>query len=131
MQNCKQFNQHANDLVELSPNENVTIYNHVNKTWEPGKILEKHATPRSYVVENSQGNVVRRNRVDLRKSVNKYERASEMLDGIPESEVSNEPISSQFDNNVVKTRLTSSQLDNNVVKTRSGRYEKKPQKLNL
>lgn len=59
------------DLRPLKPNSDVSMYNHVQKKWEPGFVLNQHESPRSYLVESQSGEIVRRNRVDLRKSLNK------------------------------------------------------------
>ena len=56
------FNKTATDLNPLEQNQNVMIYNHTDKNWEPGKIVELDSTPRSYKVLNSSGDVLRRNR---------------------------------------------------------------------
>ena len=37
------------------------------KKWEPGKVLKKHEN-RSYTIENSSGNIIRRNRKHLRQT---------------------------------------------------------------
>ncbi|KAK9719387.1 hypothetical protein QE152_g22683 [Popillia japonica] len=39
-----------------------------NKIWIPGKIVEKHNTPRSYIVKDQSGKVLRRNSSHLKKS---------------------------------------------------------------
>lgn len=122
-QNTKRYNQNTKNLVELRPNENVTIYNHVNKTWEPGQIIDRHNTPRSYIVRDKTGNSLRRNRLDLRKSLNEYkpENICEFNEAYEEC-------------NNFKTNIPSNSEPNktpNVIKTKSGRIVKKPIKLDL
>ena len=57
------YNRNAVDLEELPPDQNVTIFNHVTNQWEPGRVLNRHSSPRSYNVVDKSGNVVRRNRL--------------------------------------------------------------------
>ena len=47
-------------LKSLEPGQNVAILH--DKKWIPGTVLNKHPTPRSYVVETSSGSKLRRNR---------------------------------------------------------------------
>lgn len=62
-------NRTAKKLPELKPEQDVCIFNHTNQEWEPREIVMRHPVPRSYYVSNSTGNVVRRNRFDLKKSL--------------------------------------------------------------
>lgn len=70
--NKNYFNKTATDLKPLKDDQNVVIYNHVDKYWEPGKIVQQHSSPRSYQVLNSSGDVLRRNRLDLKLSNNEF-----------------------------------------------------------
>lgn len=45
-----------------------------DKVWVPGTVIAKHTTPRSYVVQDSSGSIKRRNRKELKKSENAFER---------------------------------------------------------
>lgn len=71
----RKFDQHVprTDLKPLSPGENVMVKH--NDKWVHGSIVHEHETPRSYVVEISNGKKCRRNRHDLKttKSVPKDE----------------------------------------------------------
>lgn len=49
------FNKTATDLKELQPNDNVTVFNHINQRWESGKIIDLDKTPRSYKVIDKSG----------------------------------------------------------------------------
>lgn len=55
------------DLV-LKDGENIVFLN--EKRWEPGVVVSRHNTPRSYWVRNENNNVIRRNTIHLRKSMN-------------------------------------------------------------
>lgn len=46
----------------------VNIRNRHEKTWTPGTIVGKDENPRSYLVKNSKGNVVRRNERHIHKA---------------------------------------------------------------
>jgi RNase H-like domain found in reverse transcriptase/Integrase zinc binding domain len=67
---CKQKMFHdrsAQALVPLEKGDNVVWRK--DGVWEPAKIIDKHDTPRSYIIGTENGQVLRRNRRDLRKSV--------------------------------------------------------------
>lgn len=132
----KYYNRNAKNLPPLQPNDNVTVYNHVQKLWEPGVIINKHPHPRSYVVKNKSGNLVRRNRVDLKKSVNKYTPLPEdydcaLFEQIPdniEQSTNTLPSSSNGGESSYKADVRSEIPPS---RTRSGRISKAPEKLNL
>ncbi|KAJ3661570.1 hypothetical protein Zmor_005961 [Zophobas morio] len=60
------YDQTARDLPECRENQNVIIRK--GREWIPGRIVEKHEKPRSYMVQ-SETNILRRNRRDLRPSL--------------------------------------------------------------
>ena len=58
--------RHANNLQELAPGAAVRMRIDSDTSWkETGKIIERCQQPRSYLVLNSKGNIVRRNRRHL------------------------------------------------------------------
>ena len=56
-------------LAALQSGENVRIRTPLQKTWEPAKVVEKHSSPRSYIVRTTDGETYRRNRAHLRQSM--------------------------------------------------------------
>lgn len=74
------FNKNAKPLPDIDPGQNVTVFNHITKNWDPGQILRKHESPRSYIVQTEHGEIIRRNRVDLRKSQNDFNVKSNLND---------------------------------------------------
>lgn len=140
-QNCykKYYNRQAKDLKPICPNADINVYNHVKKKWEPGQVICEHSTPRSYLIKDSENNVVRRNRIDLKESTNKFvpnvpplyecstsnsnlknvEQPAELVEGLPEADLEIE---------LDKCPSITKQL---IPKTRSGRVVRKPQKLDL
>jgi hypothetical protein len=60
------YNRGARDLKALEPGDNVLIRQ--GNEWSPGVVLEKHLSPRSYICQNTNGSVVRRNRKVLHAS---------------------------------------------------------------
>lgn len=50
------------------------------KTWEPARVVNKHETPRSYIVEDDRGQIFRRNRRHLLKTGEKEMETHNMLD---------------------------------------------------
>lgn len=132
--NKKYFDKSARDLRPLDSENDVTIFNHINKTWEPGKIISSHDAPRSYNVRDSNGNVVRRNRVDLNPSLNPFQNTYK-------NEVDNEPSlctpstfaeNHDFDNDAHAPKtVVNETLLNKPSCSRYGRIIKKPTRLDL
>ncbi|XP_056006741.1 uncharacterized protein K02A2.6-like [Ostrea edulis] len=69
----RKFDRHvpASDLKPLVQGENVMIKH--NEKWMHGSVVEKHETPRSYIVETSNGKKYRRNRRDLKSTKSVHE----------------------------------------------------------
>ena len=53
----------------LYSGQDIRILNKETKRWEPGQVVNKASTPRSYNVRTYTGNTLRRNRIDLRERV--------------------------------------------------------------
>ncbi|GBL73729.1 Uncharacterized protein K02A2.6 [Araneus ventricosus] len=69
-QNIQKFyyDKTAHPLSEFNQKENVRILNFKNKTWEPAEIVSKHKLhPRSYLVKDQFGKILRHNRKHIRK----------------------------------------------------------------
>lgn len=62
------FDRGSRQLPTLERDENILI--HKGKYWEPGVVVSKCAAPRSYIVQDSNGQEYRRNRRFLKKSNN-------------------------------------------------------------
>ncbi|CAH1107463.1 unnamed protein product [Psylliodes chrysocephalus] len=129
----KYYNKQAKDLKPLEPGQNVIIHNDSKKTWDQGQIIDHHVYPRSYLVRDGCGNTLRRNRVDLKPSVNTFQESANLEEHI--SPISDKGTDQEnYPQNIVN--LTSSpepctpsqQL---IVTTRTGRIIKRPDKLNL
>lgn len=80
----------------LSVGDNVTYQQ--NKQWYPAKILKIHDNPRSYVIRNAQNNVIRRNKIHLRKSHSKINPTQDVYSGL----ISNDEIDTDRLENVNK-----------------------------
>lgn len=74
------FDKHANrELRPLHPGEPVVML--TGNKWSNAKIVEKHRTPRSYIVKTSDGRHFRRNRKHLRPTaLREIEKESQMSD---------------------------------------------------
>ena len=59
----------SSDLPPLYSGQDIRILNKETKRWEPGQVVNKASTPRSYNVRTYTGNTLRRNRIDLRERV--------------------------------------------------------------
>lgn len=79
-----------------------------------GKIIAKRTEPRSYDVLNENGNIIRRNRIDLIPTKEKFEPEEERYDDLLENETEIEPITSE------------GTLIDQPYATRSGRTVRKP-----
>ncbi|CAH1110995.1 unnamed protein product [Psylliodes chrysocephalus] len=53
-----------------------------DKTWDSSKILKSNVAPRSYIVQNSHNNVVRRNMYDIKPSKNKFSTKTDLSNDI-------------------------------------------------
>ncbi|UYV73034.1 K02A2.6-like [Cordylochernes scorpioides] len=58
------FNRHARDLSSLENGQSVLVRQ--EKQWSPAKVIAPGVLPRSYLLEDTKGSVLRRNRRDLR-----------------------------------------------------------------
>lgn len=65
----QQYDQHTKSRPELAAGDKVYIQQH-NREWKPGHIVRTTAQPRSYIVRNERGNLLRRNKTHLRLSHN-------------------------------------------------------------
>ena len=119
------FDRHCGkQLSELQPGDSVMRRDH-NKRWEPATVVRPHATPRSYIVVNNDGNEFRRNRRHLRKTKARFSRASDD----DYCDTSQSDVCQQSENNAHRgeqTNVASSQSEE--VTTRSGRHVKLPAK---
>ena len=61
-----EYRNKIKDLTHIKPNTVVRIRTDREKDWkQTGKVLQKSSEPRSYLVLNEKGNIVRRNRKHL------------------------------------------------------------------
>ncbi|KAK9744219.1 hypothetical protein QE152_g7955 [Popillia japonica] len=60
------YNKGAKERKEFESGDLVALRE--NKIWIPGKIIEKHNAPRSYIVKDQSGRVLRRNSSHLKKT---------------------------------------------------------------
>jgi hypothetical protein len=68
-QQKQHYDKHAHDLPPLISGESVTVQNHLNKQWSPAVVRSVCSEPRSYIVESQNGSTLRRNRRDIRTTV--------------------------------------------------------------
>lgn len=73
----KYYNKSVKNLEPLNPGNDVTVYDHVQKKWNTGKVISQHSLPRSYLIEGQSGEIVRRNRIHIKPSLNKFVPSSE------------------------------------------------------
>ena len=69
------YDKSAKPRPEFKENEDVLFRN--NNKWHSGKILKKHETPRSYVIEQSDGRAFRRNTRHMRRLLNDSDQNNE------------------------------------------------------
>ena len=56
------YNRTAHPLPELTENQNIHVQLNRGENWVKAKVVEKHSTPRSYLIQTENGQVYRRNR---------------------------------------------------------------------
>ena len=79
------YNRSAKELAEIPTGSTVRIHNGKNRPTK-AKVIEKAMSPRSYVVETEAGQTLRRNRLDLLKTSESFNRTEGDNDfPIPES----------------------------------------------
>lgn len=62
------YNRSVRDYKELNLGDNVVVR---KDKWEPAKVVGRADTPRSYIIRDENNQLLRRNRVHLRPSLNK------------------------------------------------------------
>lgn len=66
------YNKTAKVKKSFSLGDNIIIQNLPNKEWCSGKVIREAEGPRSFIVKNENGNLVRRNEKHMRPSKNKF-----------------------------------------------------------
>lgn len=130
--NCKYSNQQAKELSHLKDNDNVEIFNHNDKTWEPEEVIVPHESPRSYILGDIRDNIVRRNRQDLRLSNNTYQEACDT--DLSDKHFENEPDCDKECYTSASLTQETSIFENGrtpQVVTRYGRVVKKPDRFQV
>ena len=61
------YNRGARSLLPLSPGDAVRYK--TGSKWQPAIVVSKHTTPRSYIIRATNGNILRRNRRHLKRTV--------------------------------------------------------------
>ena len=69
------YNRSAKAKDELTPRQQVRIYNKHSRRWEPAVVTGRADTPRSYVIERMSGGIpLRRNRIHLKPLMENWNR---------------------------------------------------------
>ena len=63
----RQYDEHAKDLPNLIAGQRVRVQDQDTRRWSPAIIRQACAEPRSYIIETSTGQVLRRNRRHLKE----------------------------------------------------------------
>ena len=79
------YDRNAKDLCKLSPGATVRIRQGDKKEWSTKcKIVSNTKFPRSYIVETSRGNRLRRNRKDLLSTSERFDLETDVeVDPVP------------------------------------------------
>ncbi|UYV76145.1 hypothetical protein LAZ67_13002839 [Cordylochernes scorpioides] len=112
------FNRHARDLPSLENGQSVLVRQ--EKQWSPAKVIAPGVHPRSYLLEDTKGSVLRRNRRDLRPAGT--------LSGPTEKE---SPPEKQEQLDPQSSTSSQSEETSATTRTRCGRLVKPPVRLNL
>jgi RNase H-like domain found in reverse transcriptase/Reverse transcriptase (RNA-dependent DNA polymerase)/Integrase zinc binding domain len=78
------YDRNAKELKPLHEGDSILIRK--NGTWEPAQVITPHQTPRSYVIREANGSILRRNRRVLQKSLNPPPLVTTNHNGDPEPE---------------------------------------------
>lgn len=74
LSNKKYYDRTAKERAGFEKGQKVFVQNHATKQWKPAIVLSKCDTPRSYIIKEENGSIVRRNssflRVDKRSNAN-------------------------------------------------------------
>ncbi|UYV80723.1 hypothetical protein LAZ67_19001539 [Cordylochernes scorpioides] len=112
------FNRHARDLPSLENGQSVLVRQ--EKQWSPAKVIAPGVHPRSYLLEDTNGSVLRRNRRDIRPAGT--------LSGPTEKE---SPPEKQEQLDPQPSTSSQSEETSATTRTRCGRLVKPPVRLNL
>ncbi|UYV65312.1 hypothetical protein LAZ67_3003920 [Cordylochernes scorpioides] len=112
------FNRHARDLPSLENGQSVLVRQ--EKQWSPAEVIAPGVHPRSYLLEDTKGSVLRRNRRDLRPA--------DTLSGPTEKE---SPPEKQEQLDPQPSTSSQSEETSATTRTRCGRLVKPPVRLNL
>lgn len=63
------YDQHAKARPDFKTDDNIFVQR-LDKKWEPAQMISSTVHPRSYIVRNQRGNLLRRNKAHLRSSKN-------------------------------------------------------------
>ena len=66
------YDSHSRSLPELTPGQSVRVQDPITKRWKPGVVKSKEEEPRSYLVQQPSGSVLRRNRRHLRATGERF-----------------------------------------------------------
>ena len=89
-------------LTPLSPGQDIRLRNMANGAWQPATVKTTCSEPRSYEVQTSTGNIVRRNRRDLRETIERHNPVDDS-----EDEVDNVTSGNATSENVTSDNTTS------------------------
>jgi hypothetical protein len=126
----KYYDRTAKQRPAFKPGDNVIIQN--KRCWEPGLIMNKENTPRSYTILNSKGNEIRRNSVHIKKSLNEPIIVPEQSDtDIPGVNANEDTVRSEMPLTFNEDQGNlSANCDSGQRTTRSGRRVIRPNKFN-
>ena len=119
-------------LSDLEPGQTVRVKNDNQKKWSPVGVVSGYgSTPRSYIVETSEGKKMRRNRRHLQavpKAVADDILEDDILQAIPEAVPEINPETSELSRRVADRGNPERTLQNTPSHSSSGRVVRKPKR---
>ncbi|CAI6370722.1 unnamed protein product [Macrosiphum euphorbiae] len=113
----------TNVQQEFKPNENIMLQNKFSKLWSKAVVLSKTNWPRSYLVKDEKGKILRRN-TKFMKKVSSYDLSlGGSDDEIGSDDEKNKKEVVKFENQKIATKA--------IVRTQKGRVVKKPIRLGI
>jgi len=113
----------TNAQQEFKPNENIMLQNKFSKLWSKAVVLSKTNWPRSYLVKDEKGKILRRN-TKFMKKVSSYDLSlGGSDDEIVSDDEKNKKEVVKFENQKIATKA--------IVRTQKERVVKKPIRLGI
>lgn len=130
------YDRNCRDLPVLHSDQQIIVRNPITNTWGSGQVVQQSEYPRSYIVRDGRGEILRRNRRDLKESEMTGDMHEEQVGkengGWPDEDQGREEVRPSElgprEGVTVNTEPENEERETRIC-TRSGRMVVRPQKL--